>query len=211
MPPSTAHRHGRTCSGHPRLWLAARLKDVDARDERGHDEEVARMERSEIRGGIDASWQSRITLRSIRAMHLNGRAKIASLRIFAAVIDFWLRSHYLSKPFSSNVSRQQSRCFNDLQCLTSPTSATVFDNRRRIVLKAKIPLTKGRLPEASREVGRVRFPRADLQSAPGRLGYQSPGNMTGMGGASLDWDRRRRVTPAQTKSQEAWPEAEPLG
>ena len=51
----------------------------------------------------------------------------------------------------------------------------------------------------------------DLQSAPGRLGYQSPGTTTGAGGASLDWDRRRRVTPAQTTSQEAWPEAEPLG
>jgi len=35
--------------------------------------------------------------------------------------------------------------------------------------------------------------------------------MTGVGGASLDWDRRRRVTPAQTKSQETWPEAEPWG
>src|SRR5580700_6424150 len=35
--------------------------------------------------------------------------------------------------------------------------------------------------------------------------------MTGAGGASLDWDRRRRVTPVQTASQEAWPEAEPLG
>ena len=80
-----------------------------------------------------------------------------------------------------------------------------------MVLKEKIPLTKGRLPEASREVEWVRCPRADLQSAPGRLGYQSPGIMTGMGGASLDWDRRRRVTPVQTKSQEAWPEAEPLG
>jgi hypothetical protein len=32
-----------------------------------------------------------------------------------------------------------------------------------------------------------------------------------VGGASLDWDRRRRVTPVQTTSQEAWPEAEPLG
>ena len=31
------------------------------------------------------------------------------------------------------------------------------------------------------------------------------------GRCSLDWDRRRRVTPVQTKSQEAWPEAEPLG
>ena len=35
--------------------------------------------------------------------------------------------------------------------------------------------------------------------------------MTGVGGASLDWDRRRRVTLVQTASQEAWPEAEPLG
>ena len=46
---------------------------------------------------------------------------------------------------------------------------------------------------------------------PGGLGIMSPGIMTGMGGASLDWDRRRRVTPVQTASQEAWPEAEPLG
>jgi len=58
---------------------------------------------------------------------------------------------------------------------------------------------------------RGRCPRAALQSAPGRLGYQPPGTMTGVGGASLDWDRRRRVTPVQTKSQEAWPEAEPFG
>src|SRR5450755_665411 len=55
---------------------------------------------------------------------------------------------------------------------------------------------------------RGRCPRAGLQSAPGRLGYQSPGITTGMGGASLDWDRRRRVTPVQTTSQEAWPEAD---
>ena len=58
---------------------------------------------------------------------------------------------------------------------------------------------------------RVRCPRVDLQFAPGRLGHQPPGIMTGAGGASLDWDRRRRVTPVQTASQEAWPEAEPLG
>ena len=51
-------------------------------------------------------------------------------------------------------------------------------------------------------------PRVGLQPAPGRLGYQSPGTMTGAGGASLDWDRRRRVTPVQTTSQEAWPEAD---
>jgi hypothetical protein len=45
----------------------------------------------------------------------------------------------------------------------------------------------------------------------GGLGIMSPGITTGVGGASLDWDRRRRVTPVQTASQEAWPEAEPLG
>src|SRR6202034_4523276 len=50
-----------------------------------------------------------------------------------------------------------------------------------------------------------------IHSVLGRLGHQSPGTMTGVGGASLDWDRRRRVTPVQTTSQEAWPEAEPLG
>jgi len=33
----TFHRHGRACPGHPRLALPAGLKDVDARDERGHD------------------------------------------------------------------------------------------------------------------------------------------------------------------------------
>jgi hypothetical protein len=55
---------------------------------------------------------------------------------------------------------------------------------------------------------RGRCPRAGLQPAPGRLGYQSPGIMTGTGGASLDWDRRRRVTPVRTASQEAWPEAD---
>ena len=126
------------------------------------------MERSEIRPGIDASWQSRITLRSIRATHLNGRAKIASLRIFAAVIDFRLRPPHASRPLRSNVSRQQSRYLNDLQGHHVPNSATAFDIRRHIVLKEKILLTKGRLPEASREVEWVRFPRADLQSAPGR-------------------------------------------
>jgi hypothetical protein len=126
------------------------------------------MERSEIRGGIYASRQSRITLRSMRATHLKDRAKIGSLRIFAAVIDFRCRSSRVSAPLRSNVSRQQSRYFNDLQEQRVPNSATAFDNRRCIGLKAKILLTKGRLPEACREVEWVRYPRADLQSAPGR-------------------------------------------
>ena len=42
---------------------------------------------------------------------------------------------------------------------------------------------EGRLPEASRKVERVRCPRVVLHAAPGRLGYQPPGMMTGMGGA----------------------------
>jgi hypothetical protein len=115
---------------------------------------------------------------------LKDRAKIASLRIFATVIDFRFRSHRVSAPLRSGISRQQGRRFNDLQGACVPTSVTAFDNRRRIELKQKILLTKGRLPEASREVERVRCSRADLQSALGRLGYQPPGMMmTGMGGA----------------------------
>jgi len=166
------------------------------------------MERSEIRGGIDASRQSRITLRYA----FDCSCKKRLLRIFSAVSDrFSILVASCIEAVAIQCFTQQSRCFNGLQCLTSPNSATAFDNRRRIVLKEKIPLTKGRLPEASREVERVRCPRADLQSAPGRLGYQPPGIMTGVGGASLDWDRRRRVTPVQTASQEAWPEAESLG
>jgi len=102
---------------------------------------VARMERSEIRGGVDASWHSRITLRSIRATYLKDRAKIASLRIFAVVIDFRCRSHRVSAPLCSNVSRQQSRRFNDLQGRRVSNSATAFDNRCRFSLKAKILLT----------------------------------------------------------------------
>ena len=44
---------------------------------------------------------------------------------------------------------------------------------------------------------RVRCPRMGLSTLfPGSFGHQSPGIMTGAGGASLDWDRRRRVTPA---------------
>src|ERR1700675_486201 len=42
----------------------------------------------------------------------------------------------------------------------------------------------------------------------GGLGIMSPGSMTRVGGASLGWDRRMRVTPVQTTSQEAWPEAD---
>jgi len=44
------HCHGRTCSGHPRLRFDARLKDVDARNERGHDETRSLAKRSEARG-----------------------------------------------------------------------------------------------------------------------------------------------------------------
>jgi hypothetical protein len=169
------------------------------------------MERSEIRGGIDASWQSRITLRSIRATQLKDRAKFASLRIFSASqIDFRLRWPRVSKPLRSNVSRQQCRCFNDLQGHRVANSATAFDNGRRIVLKEKIPLSKGRLPEASREVERVRCSRADLQSAPGRLWTPSGRHDDRPARSALDWDRRKtgntrqsRV-PGSTAGAERW-------
>src|SRR6202023_4078674 len=101
---------------------------------------MARMERGEIRSGIDASRQSRISLRSIRPTHLKDRAKIASLRILAAVIDFRLQAHRVQTPLRFDVSRQQSRCFNDLQRQRVPNAATAFENRRRMGLKEKIPL-----------------------------------------------------------------------
>ena len=117
--------------------------------------------------------------------HLKDRAKIASLRIFAAVIDFRSRAHRVSAALQSNASRQQCRCFNDLQGQRVSNSATAFDNRLRFRLKAKILLTKGRLPEACREVERVRCSRADLQSAPGRLGHH----------VSRHYDRGGRCIP----------------
>ena len=64
---------------------------------------------------------------------------------------------------------------------------------------------------------------------PGGLGIMSAGTTTGARGASLDWDRPARVTPAErrevsaprlgralrtkrsAKSQETWPDAEPWG
>jgi hypothetical protein len=50
-----------------------------------------------------------------------------------------------------------------------------------------------------------------IRPAPGRLGHHPAGTMTGVRRDSLDWDRLTGVTPAPAKSQEAWPETEPLG
>src|SRR5579862_1983410 len=188
MPPSAAHRHGRTCSGHPRLWFDAHRKVVDARDigersdavlrtaMRGHDEEVAQRN----------PWRHRhlVAIPDYAPLHpgyaFDCSYKNRLLRIFSAASDrFSVAATSCVEALRSNFSRQQGRCFNDLQGHRVPNSATAFDNRPRIVLKEKIPLTKGRLPEACREVERVRCSRADLQSAPGRFGYQSPGTMTG--------------------------------
>ncbi len=47
---------------------------------------------------------------------------------------------------------------------------------------------------------------------PGRLWAScSPALRPVRGVLPLDWDRRHRVTPGETTSQEAWPEAEPWG
>ena len=53
---------------------------------------------------------------------------------------------------------------------------------------------------------RVRFLRAGLVTPlPGGPGIGSAGIMTGLRGASLDWDSGRRLTPAGRKSQETRP------
>src|ERR1700721_4032919 len=51
-----------------------------------------------------------------------------------------------------------------------------------------------------------------VTAVPGRLWAScSPASRPVRGVLPLDWDRRHRVTPAETPSQEAWPEAEPWG
>ena len=143
------------------------------------------MERSEIRGGVDASRQSRISLRSIRATHLKDRAKIAFCESFPRIrIDFRLWSHRASKPLRSNVSRQQSRRFNDLHGQRIPNSATAFDNRRRISLKAKYLAHRRAHSGCDPEGGASAVPargfanRSRAASAP-----RSSGTMTGPRGA----------------------------
>src|SRR5580704_11944619 len=91
-------------------------------------------------------------------------------------------------------------------------TGTVLDNRLRfgyICCESRSPkdaFGRGYSPG----VGRVRCLRMGPYTLfSGSFGHQSSGTMTGVGGASLDWDRRRRVTPVQTASQETWPEAEP--
>jgi hypothetical protein len=46
--PQQHRRHGRTCSGHPRLASFGN-EDVDARDERGHDEGAAPRPKNQFR------------------------------------------------------------------------------------------------------------------------------------------------------------------
>src|ERR1700677_4893942 len=54
--------------------------------------------------------------------------------------------------------------------------------------------------------------RRFVTAVPGRLRAScSPALRPVRGVLPLDWDRRHRVTPGETTSQEAWPEAEPWG
>src|SRR5580658_9414185 len=51
-----------------------------------------------------------------------------------------------------------------------------------------------------------------VTATPGRLRAScSPALRPVRGVLPLDWDRRHQLTPGETTSQEAWPEAEPLG
>jgi hypothetical protein len=68
------------------------------------------------------------------------------------------------------------------------------------------------LREGTFESERERSPRAGLRPASGRLRASfTPVLRPVREVLSLDWDRRRRVTPAGSKSQEAWPGVEPAG
>ena len=58
---------------------------------------------------------------------------------------------------------------------------------------------------------RERCPRADLQSAPGRLGHHVSRHYDRGGRCIPGLEQAKADPPVQTTSQEAWPEAEPLG
>jgi hypothetical protein len=75
-----------------------------------------------------------------------------------------------------------------------------------------ISFTEGPFARVLSEVERGRSPRAGLRPAPGRLRASfTPVLRPVREVLSLDWDRCRRVTPGESKSQEAWPGVEPLG
>jgi hypothetical protein len=76
------------------------------------------------------------------------------------LIDFRLWSLRASTALRFDISRQQCHYFNDLQRLRSLNSATAFDNRRRIGLKAKYLARVRAFLETIPEMERVRFPRA---------------------------------------------------
>ncbi len=81
-----------------------------------------------------------------------------------------------------------------------------------IVTLPSISFTEGPFARVLSKVERGRSPRADLQPAPGRLRVSfTPVLRPVREMQSLDWDRRRRVTPARATSQEAWPGVEPAG
>jgi hypothetical protein len=117
-------------------------------------------------------------------MHLNNRAKNASLRIFAAVIDLRLLPRRVSTPLRANVSRQQCRSFNDLQGLRVPNSATAFDNRRRIGLKPKQLAHQRAHSGCDPEGGASAVPaRGFANRSRAASGPRSSGTMTGPRGA----------------------------
>src|SRR5271167_1856984 len=80
------------------------------------------------------------------------------------------------------------------------------------VTSSTISFTEGPFARVLSKVERERSPRAALRPAPGRLRASfTPVLRPVREVQSLDWDRKGRVTPAWTASQEAWPGAEPGG
>ena len=96
--------------------------------------------------------------------------------------------------------------------IVTVAATSLLDIRPHIGYIRRISLIEGRFLGASYKAERVRRLRADLQPAPGRLRASfTPVLRPVREMQSLDWDRKGRVTPAWTASQEAWPGAEPRG
>ena len=94
----------------------------------------------------------------------------------------------------------------DLQKTTASPSRGFLDKRHRCGSRRCNLARSKDVTGDSRLMGRVRFLRAGLVTPlPGGLGIGSAGIMTGLRGASLDWDSGRRVTAAARTSQETRP------
>jgi hypothetical protein len=178
--------YAQPCAGHPRFKHLQLTEDVDGRDKPGHD-------------GFDFLWK----LKSIRNPQ---QQKLQKLLIDGHNFDF-LRIFFVSEMRPLCAAQKITPCN---RAISLKKSKTLWHRRRDLSNGAHPARREGRVLEAHLNTEQERSPRADLQSAPGRLRASfMPALRPVREVQSLDWDRWTRVIPVQATSQEAWPGAEP--